>query len=249
MENWGMIVYRTIRLLVDEQESALSDKAMSIITIAHEIAHQWFGNLVSPDWWDDIWLNEGFATYMGFEGAMVVQPGYQTDRLKLISLSNVEFTDSSIFTHSVKEPVSGDPSAILALFDSITYQKGMGVINTIATYMGDTFMDGINNYLETYAFSTATSDDLAFELDLVHSNDTNGTLITEMMDLYINTAGLPLVKVEMVENGNNQIALSLTQSRMVKLGPTFYEDPSDIPFVTNGMSLVYIKYTSFMLFA
>ena len=163
MENRGLIVYRSTRLLVDESVSSQSLKEGQIVIIAHEVAHQWFGNLVSPSFWDDLWLNEAFASWMAYLGANRVQPGYNVMSLKVGAIADVLFADASIFTPRVRPlNFSGDPTMILASFSSITYQKGMGVVNTVANYMAQTaFLQAIGDYLDRYAFGTADSEQLA----------------------------------------------------------------------------------------
>eukprot|EP01084_Bolivina_argentea_P062076 113510_1 len=235
MENWGLIVYRTVRLLVDETISSQASKSGQILIIAHELAHQWFGNLVSPQWWDDLWLNEGFATYMAFYGANIIQPGYNLNENKIQAITQVMNDDASVFTHSVKQYVEGDPTQILSSFSSITYQKGMGVINTIANAMGNTeFLGGISKYLEEYQFDVATSEELGAVLDEVSPD------ISLLMDSFISQEGFPLITIhtQVDQSDENEFIFTIDQRRFVKQGPDFYEDANyanNNPFVTQNM--------------
>jgi aminopeptidase N len=231
MENWGLVVYRTVRLLVDPEISSQASKSGQILIIAHELAHQWFGNLVSPAWWDDLWLNEGFATYMAYYGGNQIQPEYTLLEKKVQAITKVMVDDSSVFTHAVKQEVAGDPTQILSTFSSITYQKGMGVINTIANVMGnEDFLEGIHDYLEEYKFGTATSAQLGDKLDDEYDD------ISLLMDSFILQEGFPLIRVDTTVDGDNLI-FAINQQRFVKQGPRFYQPGAadDIPFVTQEM--------------
>eukprot|EP01083_Nonionella_stella_P223867 797368_1 len=235
MENWGLITYREVRLLCDESTVALGVKQSIARVICHELAHQWFGNLVSPQWWDDLWLNEGFATYMAFYGANIIQPGYNLNENKIQAITQVMNDDASVFTHSVKQYVEGDPTQILSSFSSITYQKGMGVINTIANVMGSTeFLGGISKYLEEYQFDVATSEELGAVLDEVSPD------ISLLMDSFISQEGFPLITIhtQVDQSDENEFIFTIDQRRFVKQGPDFYEDANyanNNPFVTQNM--------------
>eukprot|EP01084_Bolivina_argentea_P085967 155396_1 len=234
MENWGLILYRTTRLLVDPELSTQNAKTNQLVTIAHELAHQWFGNLVSPHWWDDLWLSEGFATYMSYYGANLVEPEYNLNEQKLQEITKVLLDDASVFTTPVKQEIEGDPTQIRSKFSSITYQKGMGVLNTIANVVGnDALLDGIIVYLKKYEFKTATSAQLAEVLDTVNEGFPE---VSELMDSFIEQEGFPLIFVETELIDDENIGFTIKQQRFVKEGPSFYdENAENCPFVTDEM--------------
>lgn len=232
MENWGLMVYRATRLLVDESVSSQSAKSGQIVIIAHEVAHQWFGNLVSPSFWDDLWLNEAFSSWASYVAANLVQPGYNVMELKVDAISNALFDDASIFTPRVRPlDFSGDPTLILASFSSITYQKGMGVVNTVANYMSQsTFLEAISEYLDRFAFDTATSDELAGVL-AEYEEEASTVMLS-----FIEQEGFPLVTIETAESGGN-LSFTITQQRFVSMGPTFWNNDGSIPFITDELGL------------
>jgi len=232
MENWGLMVYRSSRLLLDEAVSSQSDLSGQIVIIAHEVAHQWFGNLVSPSFWDDLWLNEAFATWMSYVGANLVQPGYNLMALKVGAVANVLLEDASLFTPSVRpRNFSGDPSLILASFSPITYQKGMGVVNMVANYMSQPlFLRAITAHLERYAFGTASSEELAAVLDELNGDE----LASGVMRSYIEQEGFPLVTVEARVTGGN-LTFNISQRRFVSMGPAFWNNDGSIPFVDQDL--------------
>ena len=196
--------------------------------------HLGFGNLVSPAWWDDLWLNEGFATFMAYYGANRIEPEYNLIEEKIQAITNVMIDDSSVFTSAVKQNIDGDPTQILSSFSSITYQKGMGVINTMANIMGNAqFLSGITTYLDQYKFSTATSEQLGAVLD------TTSVGISDLMDSFINQEGFPLISIESQTIGDNEesITFTINQQRFVKQGRAFYAESGvdNIPFIDASM--------------
>ncbi|ETO15851.1 hypothetical protein RFI_21512 [Reticulomyxa filosa] len=160
MENWGLVTYRTSALLVSMYSSSLSNRKRVTTVVAHELAHQWFGDIVTMEWWDDLWLNEGFASFVENIGTDYAHPEFKIWETFLDSENSMLFVDSSYFTHPV-EAVITDPKSIDTLFDSITYDKGSSVIRMCYEYLGpNVFMSGINQYLTQYAYGNANNSDL-----------------------------------------------------------------------------------------
>ena len=198
MENWGLITYRETALLYQAGVSSLSDKEYVAVVVAHELAHQWFGDLVTMEWWTDLWLNEGFASYTEFIGADYVSP--ETEILDRFVLDNVQAAlgyDSLTSSHPISVPVNV-PSEINEIFDTISYKKGGSVIRMMANFLKvDTFNKGITNYLRANAYTNANQDDLWQFLTSAGQED--GTLenltVKEIMDTWTVQMGYPVVTV------------------------------------------------------
>ncbi|KAF5907632.1 aminopeptidase N-like, partial [Clarias magur] len=164
MENWGLIMYRESALLYKDGVSSSSDKEWVAIVVAHELAHQWFGNLVTMNWWNNLWLSEGFATYISYLGVDDIEPTWNIkDMFVLKEMRPVMEMDSLNASHplSLKESEVETSSDILGLFDSITYNKGAAVLRMLSAYMGEEkFFDGLKIYLNKYKYKTANTADL-----------------------------------------------------------------------------------------
>eukprot|EP00795_Rhopilema_esculentum_P003642 gene3642-14882_t len=161
MENWGLITYRMTSLLYDKEESSDSNKQWVAIVIAHEIAHQWFGNLVTMDWWNDLWLNEGFATFMEYFCTDDIFKEWQMmDQFVITHVQRSLTMDAHADSHPISVPVK-DPKEINAIFDAISYDKGSSIIRMLKDYLGAKEFDaGLQNYLNIHKFANAKSDDL-----------------------------------------------------------------------------------------
>ena len=128
MENWGLITYRDTALLYDKEKSSSKDKQRVAEVIAHELAHQWFGNLVTMKWWSDLWLNEGFAEFMEYKGTEAAEPDwFMSEQFVFTELVRAMRADQSSFTHSIALNVS-DPVEIREIFDDISYGKGAAIL-------------------------------------------------------------------------------------------------------------------------
>ena len=157
MENWGGITFFESRLLFDPTTSASDARRGIFSIIAHEIAHQWFGDLVTMAWWDNIWLNEGFASWMQAKAAEALHPDWQTwlsgSGFKQAAMSE----DARRTTHAIQQPIANESEA-MAAFDSITYAKGQAIIRMVESYLGDdTFRAGIRAYMMQHAYSNTTT--------------------------------------------------------------------------------------------
>jgi len=196
MENWGLITYRESALLYQEGVSSLTDKEYVAIVVAHELAHQWFGDLVTMEWWTDLWLNEGFASYTEYIGTNFVSPDTAIlDRFILEALQPALGYDSLESSHPISIPVNV-PNEINEIFDTISYLKGGSIIRMMANYLGvETFNKGITNYLHANAYSNADQDELWEFLTEVGIED--GSLVDmtvkQVMDTWTVQMGYPVV--------------------------------------------------------
>lgn len=161
MENWGLITYRETAMLYQPNVSSSKGKFRVASVVAHELAHQWFGNLVTMKWWTDIWLNEGFATYVASLGVDKIHPEWNSYREESVdnSLSIFKF-DSLMSSHPVSVEIV-DPNKIAQVFDAISYSKGSAIIRMMHLFLGDeTFRAGVNSYLKKYKYHNAEQEDL-----------------------------------------------------------------------------------------
>src|SRR5690606_32077123 len=160
MENWGAIFTFEHTLLLDPAIANISDRQRIFSVAAHEIAHQWFGNLVTMAWWDDLWLNEGFATWMAARTTQKLHPEWNTHLYSVGGRESAMSLDAAVTTHPVVQHVETVEQASQA-FDSITYQKGGAVIRMLEGYVGaDAWREGVRNYMKTHAYGNTVSDDL-----------------------------------------------------------------------------------------
>uniref|UniRef100_A0A672S8P2 Aminopeptidase n=1 Tax=Sinocyclocheilus grahami TaxID=75366 RepID=A0A672S8P2_SINGR len=143
MENWGLITYRETNLLFDENESSSINKQRVASVIAHELVHQWFGNIVTMDWWDDLWLNEGFASFFEYVGVEEAEPDWGMRDIMLINdVFPVMVDDALLSSHPIIVDVSS-PAEITSVFDAISYNKGASILRMLEDLLGrDTFRDG-----------------------------------------------------------------------------------------------------------
>lgn len=220
MENPGAIVYRESLLLLGDNPP-LSQKRSYAGVHSHELAHQWFGNLVTPVWWEDIWLNEAFATWSGNKGTSMWKPEGNYDRNTLKSALGAMNTDTLSTTRKVREPLERSEN-VMDQFDSITYRKGGGVLSMFESYVGEeAFRDGVRLHMKRYADDVATGDD--FFQSIADGSD-NPDVVAAMKS-FVDQPGLPLVSGEVVqlnlteeEATEPQTAVMLTQSRYAPLG-------------------------------
>lgn len=191
MENWGAITYRETALLVDEQHSTASTKQWVAIVVAHEIAHMWFGNLVTMQWWTHLWLNEGFASYMEYKCVDFMFPEWKMWEQYVSGRFAIALRlDSLNSTHPIEVEVH-HPQEISEIFDEVSYAKGSSVIRMLAEYLGEkVFRDGLRLYLKTHAFKNTRTEDLWKALEKVSKKP-----VTKIMQAWVKQPGYPLVKV------------------------------------------------------
>ncbi|MEO6486724.1 MAG: M1 family metallopeptidase, partial [Thermoanaerobaculia bacterium] len=212
MENPGAITYRERILLANEKTSTDETRRRSVSTIAHEIAHMWFGDLVTMRWWDDIWLNEGFATWMARKAIASTFPS--TVPATYVARSNDEplATDVLATTRAIHKSAE-TPDEIEQLFDSVAYSKTAALLQMIEAYVGEAkFRDGINLYLERNAWGNASGSDFAAAL-----NDATGRDVADVLASYVSQPGVPIVQVKSrCEAG--QTVVDLQQERFLIRG-------------------------------
>ncbi|XP_027461119.1 endoplasmic reticulum aminopeptidase 1 [Zalophus californianus] len=160
MENWGLTTYRESSLLFDIEKSSAADKLGVTMTVSHELAHQWFGNLVTMQWWNDLWLNEGFAKFMEFVSVSVTHPEMKVDDYFFGKCFNVMEVDALNSSHPISTAVE-DPAQIREMFDEVSYEKGACILNMLRDYLGaDAFKSGIVQYLQKYSYRNTRNEDL-----------------------------------------------------------------------------------------
>jgi aminopeptidase 2 len=196
MENWGLITYRESDLLFDETGGSMSDKLRTAITVQHEIAHMWFGNLVTMNFWDGLWLKEGFATWMSYYACDHIFPDWKVWEQFIAEQLQVALSlDSLRSSHSVEMPIQSE-SEIGQIFDAISYLKGSSLVRMIHSYLGEgDFMAGVQHYLKKYAYANTTTMDLWESLGLASGKD-----VMTMMDILTRQVGHPVVTVIVSED-------------------------------------------------
>ena len=209
MENTASIFYRDTALLLDENTASVPSKRGHATVIAHEIAHQWFGDLVTAAWWDDIWLNEGFATWMERKPIEAWHPEWDLDQDAAAAAQQIIGVDSL----SSARAIHGDPSTsseIKEMFDGITYEKGGAVLRMLEAYVGpEVFRRGVNRYLQEHANGNATSQDFWRALSRV-----SGKPVDKIMPTFVMQPGVPVVSIRgKCQNGRSP--LEITQQRFL----------------------------------
>ena len=159
MENFGAITYRETTLLIDPKSATDEEKKTVAIDIAHEMAHQWFGDLVTMQWWDNVWLNEGFATWMENKSVAVLHPEWDMDQSVAADVSDALNIDSAPTTRAIRAKAD-TPDEINQMFDGIAYDKAGDVLLMVENYIGaETFRKGVHAYLSVHLYSNATAED------------------------------------------------------------------------------------------
>lgn len=215
MENWGLVTYRVVDVLLDKENSTLDRIERVAEVVQHELAHQWFGNLVTMDWWEGLWLNEGFATWMSwyscnkFEPEWNVWQEYVTD-----TLQHALALDSLRSSHPVEVPVK-KADEINQIFDAISYSKGASLLRMISKWLGeDVFIKGVSQYLTKFKYGNAKTEDLWEALSVASGKD-----VSAVMNIWTKKVGFPVITVK--EDGNK---ITLTQNRYLSTGDVKAEE-------------------------
>lgn len=161
MENWGAVTFRETTVLIDEKNSSLANKQWVALVIAHELAHMWFGDLVTMEWWTHLWLNEGFACFIEYLAVNELFPQWDIWTQFAATEHNAALhLDGLKSTHPIEVEVK-NPSEISEIFDEVSYAKGASVIQMLSTFLGpEDFRDGLRYYLKKHAYSNAKTEDL-----------------------------------------------------------------------------------------
>ncbi|MBN3301040.1 ERAP2 aminopeptidase, partial [Amia calva] len=233
MENWGLTTYRETSLLFDPETSSASDKLWVTMVIGHELAHQWFGNLVTMEWWNDIWLNEGFARYMEFVSVDGTYPDLRVEDYLLDTCFAAIGRDSLNSSRAISSAAE-NPTQIKEMFDTVSYDKGACILHMLRHFlMDEVFQSGIVRYLKRFSYRNARNEDLWNSIANTCSDDdfTSGTFcyssgqaaknayryagehldLKRMMNTWTLQKGIPLVIVE--RSGH---VLRLRQERFIK---------------------------------
>ncbi|HHQ15199.1 MAG TPA: M1 family peptidase, partial [Chromatiales bacterium] len=212
MENAGAIMYGDAGILMADNASAEQRRRFGSVH-AHELAHQWFGNLVTPKWWDDTWLNESFASWMGFKAAAAWRPEYQLDVITLVQALAAMNLDSRIAARQIRQPVENNLQ-IASSFDAITYLKGGGVLSMFESYLGEEgFRNGLRKHMQRFRFSVADVEDFMESLAMGSGRPD----VVPAFRSFIDQPGVPLADVSM-SCGPSGARLSVSQSRYLPIG-------------------------------
>jgi aminopeptidase N len=207
MENTGCITFREILLQMDEKQASVDIKKTVASVIAHEMAHQWFGDLVTMKWWDDVWLNEGFATWMSSKPIEAWKPEWNFNLDDVITAGGTLNTDSLANTRPIHQGAE-TPAQILELFDGIAYGKAAAVLNMLEAYLGEeTFRAGVNAYIQRYQYANATADDF-----WVAQARTSKKPVDKIMPTFVSQAGVPIINVKSQCSGSST-SVTLDQRR------------------------------------
>ena len=218
MENWGAITYRERILLFDPATSSAQTRQTIVEVIAHETAHMWFGDLVTMAWWDDLWLNESFASWMGAKTTGALHPEWkmwtqflEEDIVRGLALDGLKSS------HPIEVPVR-DPAEIREIFDDISYSKGASILRMLEQFLGEaTFRRGIRDYLKAHAYGNARTEDLWRALTAASRQP-----VRALMGFWTRQTGFPLLDVQVKRTGGSA-RVGLTQSRFLYsdiLGPS-----------------------------
>ena len=217
MENTACITFRENALLLDDQRASVNQHRGVAAVIAHEMAHQWFGDLVTMQWWDDIWLNEGFATWMSDKPLEAMKPEWNVrsdEALGTVEALNVDSLSNTRPIHQAAET----PVEIEGLFDGIAYGKAAAVLRMVEAYLGpETFRAGVNEYLKEHAYANATAEDFWNTVARVSHQP-----VDTIMSTFVKQPGAPIVSLK-AQCTNNSATVTLSQERYFYDRSKFYE--------------------------
>ena len=209
MENFGCITFRETEMLVDERQGSIPAKKEVAETVAHEMAHQWFGDMVTPEWWDNLWLNEGFATWMESKAAAAWHPDWKYEQDVAGDLDDTLDLDAQATTRAVRARAE-TPAQIDELFDGIAYGKAGAVIGMVENWVGEeVFRKGVREYLAAHLYGNATAEDFWDAQTKV-----SGQPVDKVMRSFVEQPGVPLVTLGAGTGG----ALPVTQRRFLLAG-------------------------------
>src|SRR6202030_3247642 len=220
MENTGCITFREVILLIDEKQGSVELKKTIASVIAHEMAHQWFGDLVTMKWWDDVWLNEGFATWMSSKPVEAWKPEWNFNLDDVSDTGGTLNVDSLANTRPIHQAAE-TPAQIQELFDGIAYGKAAAVLRMLESYLGEeTFRAGINAYLKQHQYANATAEDFWDT-----QAKTSKKPVDKIMPTWVRQAGEPIINVKAQCSGNTT-NVTVTQQRYY-FDRSKFESPND----------------------
>ena len=211
MENAGLITYAETLMLMDGKAS--NERRLRWISVAaHELAHQWFGDLVTMAYWDDIWLNEGFASWMGRKIVARFDPSWHEDQGELTTRDTALESDSVVSARQIRQPIATQDD-IFTAFDRITYDKGASILNMFESYLGaETFQRGVREHLAAHAYGNATSTDFAAAISKAAGKDVSAAFAT-----FLEQAGTPELTATLACEGG-KVSVALAQQRYLPPG-------------------------------
>ncbi|PMG27581.1 aminopeptidase [Shewanella sp. 10N.286.52.C2] len=216
MENAGLVTYREDILLVDEQTASQNSKKTAVSIIAHELAHQWYGNLVTMQWWNDLWLNEAFASWMAAKVTEQIHPEFESNLA--LSKNYVMSLDARVSTKPIRKPIKTEADIMDGL--GLAYSKGEAVLDMVENYIGEAeFNKGIRQYIKDHAFQNTEADDLWNALSKASGKDVGSILST-----FIEQSSYPLIDVSLAGD-----KLTLKQSRFVNAGTVAAKQSWTVP--------------------
>ena len=223
MENWGGVTYDERGLLFDPARASQESRQYVFETVAHELAHQWFGNLVTNAWWDNLWLNEGFAAWMQKKATHNFNPAWKTWVRAHADKEKALTKDALRTAHAVQQPID-DESQALAAFDDITYWKGMSIVRMLESYLGeDPFRDGIRRYMKAHAYSSTTTADLWAALEAASRKP-----VAKIAAGFAEQPGIPLITVA-TTCASGKLMVTLRQDRYTLNDPYAVKQVWQVP--------------------
>jgi cytosol alanyl aminopeptidase len=219
MENAGLVTFSSSTLLARPEAENLQFRRRLAAVTAHEFAHQWFGDLVTLSWWNDTWLNEAFASWMGAKALETWAPSWQTQVSDILSRSRVANQDTLVSARRIRQPIESYDD-IANAFDGITYQKGAAVLRMFEAYLGaERFRTGVQLYLRRYAYGNATAADF-----LAAISEATGEDVAPAFGTFLDQPGVPVVTVRLSCPRGKPAELSLAQERLLPVGTTGKSD-------------------------
>lgn len=198
MENVGLVTFRERLLLLDVDHAPAHDRLWAKVVIAHELAHMWFGNLVTMPWWDDLWLNEAFATWMETACVHAIDPSLDIAYEAVLDSLRVMDHDALKEARAIRQPIR-DGGDVLNAFDGITYSKGAAVVRMTEAWLGsDVFRLGVQRYLTAFEHGNAVTQDLIDALETASGKDVDVTLRT-----FLDQPGVPIISVTPIDGGGH----------------------------------------------
>ncbi|KAF8887037.1 leucyl aminopeptidase [Gymnopilus junonius] len=239
MENWGLILGSMNYLLIDPKRASIQEKKAVATMESHEIAHMWFGNITTMEWWNYLYLNEGFATLMGeviIPGAVFPEWHVNTE-FTVKHLSNALTLDAKLSSHPIEVDIP-DANHVVEIFDSLSYSKAASVLRMLSSYIGEEkFLKGVSFYLKKRLFANSRTHDLWEGI-----SEATGLNITDLMENWITKMGFPVITVTEAEDGKG---ITVRQDRFLETGPaedkdneTIWNIPLAILYSQNGKRAV-----------